>query len=119
MLKPFGKVTVTTGGTPVRATVNQTDPALPVPTQAFVVQVLPGNTGLVYVFAGGGNFSGDHRTTLDRCIAILPAPASATTGPFASASFAIPVIPNGMNLADIWIDVSVNGNGAIVSVTAG
>lgn len=119
MLQSFGKVTVAAGGTPSRATANRADPSEPVPTQSFVVQALPGNTGLVYIFSGGANFSGDHRTSLDRCIGILPAPTSATNGPFSSASFSVPNIPNGLNLADIWFDVGVSGDGVIVAATAG
>lgn len=121
MLRPFGKVTVTTGGTPVRATdnlVNQVTP-LSVPVQAFLVQALPSNAGVVYIFQGGANFSGDHRGDLDQCIAILPAPTDATTGPFPSASFGMPVIPSGLNLADIWIDVGSNGDGVLISATVG
>ncbi len=119
MLKPFGKIVVTAGGTPVRATSGQPDPTLSVPTQSFLIQALPGNTGLIYVFAGGANFSGDHRTSLDVCIAILPAPASSTNGPFASASLSVPVAPSALNISDIWIDSSVNGGGALITALAG
>lgn len=119
MLKPFGKIVVTAGGTPVRATSGQDDPDKSVPTQSFIIQALPGNSGVVYVFAGGNNFSGDHRTSLDVCIAIIPAPTSPTAGPFPSASFSVPVAPSALNIADIWIDVSVSGNGALITSLAG
>ena len=118
MVKSFGQVIVAAGGTPARATVNQGTPSTPVSLQSVRIQVRPANTGLLYVFQGGSNFSGDHRTSRDVCLAILPAPASTTSGPFEKyeAQFVVPV---GLNLADIWLDVSVNGDGAIVSGTVG
>ena len=120
MLTPFGQVVVPTPGTPVRVTVNLDDPSLTVPVQSFVLQVRPENTGLVYIFQGGANFAGvDDRATRRRCIGILPAPASAVNGPFASASFSVPVAPAALNAGDVWIDVSVAGNGVIVSGLTG
>jgi hypothetical protein len=120
MLLPYGKVTVTTAGTPVRATSNLSVPADPVPVQSFFVQAAPANTGIVYIFQGGANFTGtDDRTTLRRCIGILPPPGDASAGPFPAASYAQPVIPAGMNLADIWFDTSVSGSAVIVSAVTG
>ena len=114
MITPFGKVTVAVPGTATRATVNQSDPTRPVPVQSFMVQALPGNTGVTYVFACGGSFS-DDRTNLTKCIGILPAPADPVDGPFPSLSVGKPMIPAGDDLTRIWIDVSVAGNGAVIS----
>lgn len=118
MVRSFGQVTVATGGTPSRATANQTVPGTVVPLQSVRIQVRPANTGLLYIFQGGANFSGDHRTSRDVCLAILAAPANVTTGPFEKyeAGFIVPV---GLNLADLWLDVSVNGDGGIISGTVG
>lgn len=119
MLKSFGRVTVTAAGTPVRATNNVAaavgGPSARQGVQSFMIQADPANTGILYVFAGGDNFAGDHRTDGLGLVAIIPAPASATTGPFTTASFGMPNVPAGLNLNDIWIDTSVNGSRAIVS----
>jgi hypothetical protein len=116
----YGQVIVAAAGTPARATSNLDDPARTVPIQSFMVQVRPENTGLVYVFQGGANFAGvDDRATRRRCLAILPAPADAVEGPFHSVSISQPVIPASGSLSDIWLDVSVSGNGAIISATTG
>ena len=119
MVRSFGQVTVAAGGPPARATANLAVPATNVPLQTVRIQVRPANTGLLYIFHGGGNFSGDHRTSRDVCLAILAAPASVTTGPFETYEAGVFVVPVGVNLADLWIDVSVNGDGAIISGTVG
>jgi len=115
--QPFGKVVVTTGGTPTRATANQVDPTARVAVQSFMVQVLPGNTGLIYVRQKGS--LADDRTNLLKTVAILPAPGSATTGPFPSVTFSKPLTSAGFNLADIYIDASVDGEGALIVGTTG
>lgn len=117
MFKPLGKITVAVGGVPTRLTVNQADPAARIGAQAIMIQVLPGNTGLVYVRTGTG--TGDDRTTLARTVAILPAPASATSGPFSSVTISLPVVAAGLDVSSFWIDVSVNTNGVIASYTQG
>ena len=118
MVRSFGQVIVTTAGTPVRATANLAVPGTSVPLQSLRIQVRPANTGILYVFQGGGNFSGDHRTTRDVALAILAVPASATTGPFDKYEVSF-VVPVGLNLADIWLDASVSGDGGIISGTVG
>lgn len=116
--RPYGAVTVATGGTPVRATVNQSDPTARVGLQSIRFQVLPGNTGVVYVRMKAG--LADDRTVLTVTLAILPAPASATSGPFAAYEVA-PSGPIGspFNLADFYIDAAVNTNGVLISGIAG
>ena len=118
-MRSFGQVLVAAGGTPARATANQTTPSAVVQLQKVRIQVRPANTGILYIFQGGGNFSGDHRTTRDVVLAILPAPASATSGPFAYFEFGEEVVPVGLNLADIWLDVSANGDGGIIAGVTG
>ena len=122
MLKSFGKVTVAVAGVPARATANLSaaQQAKSNPLQSVQFQALPANTGKVYIYAVGPNFTAtDDRTNLTRCIALLPAPSNSTTGPFPSASFSLPNVPAGIDLSDLWIDVDVNGNGVVIAGTVG
>lgn len=111
-LATLGKVTVTTAGTIARATNGQSTPGARVSCQSFMVQALPANTGVIYV----GNSAMVSSTGVG-VMGIVPKPASNLTGPFPSISFAIVEAPNGINLADIWLDASVSGEGAIISYT--
>lgn len=116
MTKALGKITVTTPGTAVPITgnlANHADPGFRVAAQSIVFEVLPGNTGLVYIQQGGG---ADDRTNLTRTLAILPAPASATQGPFASYTISLPVAPAGFNAADYYIDAANANQGVLVSI---
>lgn len=112
MLKSLGYVTVATAGTIKRLTNNESTPATRYPAHSFTVEALPSNTGKLYIGLANMNTSSGVGV-----LAILSAPASATTGPFASYTFIAPEAPAGVNCADIWLDVQVNGEGAVVSVT--
>ena len=109
-LQSFGKVTVSAAGTIVRATSGQTDPAARVALQSIQFQALPSNTGLIYI-----GLSTLNKSTGAGVLAVLSAPASATTGAFASASFSEPLAPAGLNLADLYVDSTVNGEGVFIS----
>lgn len=118
MVQSFGKVTVTTGGTPVRAT---SITGKLVGVQSIMVQALPANTGLIYVLREDKLDAvaadvGDNRTSLAKVIAIIGVPSSATAQP-PSASISIPNARNGEDLRKIWIDAGVNGEGALVVAT--
>jgi len=115
--RAYGKITVTTGGTPVRATVNQTDPAARVGLQSIMFQAHPSNTGVMYVRLKGP--LGDDRTTLAHTIGFIAAPTSATQGPFPSQTFSAPPQGAPFNLADFYVDAGVNGNAVIVTGIAG
>lgn len=115
--RAYGQVVVPGGGTPVRATVNQTDPTRRVGLQSITIQVRPANTGLLYIRLKGDLT--DDRVTRAVTLAILPAPVSATAGPFDSRTFTTLPGSGGLNLADLYLDVSVNGDGAIISGVAG
>lgn len=117
--RAFGDVNVTTGGTPVRATSGQTDPTLRIGLQSITFQVKPGNTGVMYIRAKGPGTPTDDRTNLDFTMRVLPAPPSATQGPFAETTFTALPGSGGLNLADFWIDAGVNGNGVLISGIAG
>ena len=122
-VRSFGLVTVATPGTPARASANVPvnsragGPTGRVPLQSIMLQAHPDNTGKIYIFLGGGNFSGDHRTTLDVAVAILPMPGDPLGGPFGAASWGIPNSSAGINLSDFWIDADEAGDGVIVSGT--
>jgi len=108
----LGLITVTTAGTKVRATSTQSDPTARIGIQAIQFQVRPANTGLIYV-----GTSALDKSTGAGVLAVLPAPASATTGAFASASFAEVNAPAGLNIADFYVDSTVNGDGVFISAT--
>lgn len=118
MVEALGKTTVTAGGTPERICKNLSAGVLasPVYAQSLLVQALPGNTGLIYIMSKQTD-PGDDRTNQARVIAILAVPASATQGPFASASFSIPNSRDSFDLRDIWIDAGVNGDGVLATFT--
>ena len=108
MLVSFGKIAVAAAGTPVRATENQTDPALPYFCHAVMVEVDPSNTGKVWV---GTSSSMDTATFAD-VVAILAAPSVNTLPTF---SYTISYAINAINLGDLWIDVDTNGEGVVIS----
>ena len=111
-VKGLGKVTVTSAGARARATKNQSDPTARISCQSVQFQALPSNTGIVYV--GDSTVVG---STLVGTFAAIPAPASGTTGAFASQTFTIVNAPGGINLADFYLDVSVSGEGVLISYT--
>src|SRR5215510_12130333 len=114
--RSYGKIVVTTGGTIVQATNNQTNKSQRIGLQSITVQALPTNTGLIYVRLKGDG--ADDRTNLNFTIGLVGAPASATSQPPAITITATPA-SGALNLADIWIDAGVNGNGALISGIAG
>lgn len=103
----IGKVTVTTAGTPVRLTVGQSVPGTRIACHAIMIQQLPGQTGRIIVGKSGMN-----STTYAGCLAILATP---TANLLPAANAGIADIPNGFNLADYWLDSTVNGEAALVS----
>lgn len=104
-LKSFGKVTVTTAGTPVRATLNESTPSARVGLQSFTVFALLGNTGAnIYVGSSAMN-----KTTLAGVYAIVPKGTS--------AGAIINLAPTGINLNEIYLDADTSGDAALVSGT--
>ena len=113
MVGSLGLVTVTTSGTPVRATTNAADPTVRVPAQSITVQPAPGNAGILYVGLKGMDI-----TTGVGVLRAIPKPASATTGPFTEATISIPVAPAGLDASQIYLDSSSSGDKGLVSFTA-
>jgi hypothetical protein len=106
-LKTFGKVVVTTAGTPERVTKNEATPAARVGAQSVFIQAWHANLGKVFIGVSGMN-----KGTGAGVIATLPIP---TTNIHPSFSGAIVEAPAGLNLADLFLDVDTSGEAAIVS----
>ena len=107
MLRSLGKVTVTVSGTPIRLTNAEGDPTVRYPAHSFLVEALSTNTGALYV----GTRTMD-KTSLAGVFAIIPPPL---TNSFPSFSTTVTYAPAAFNLADIWLDAAVSGEGALVS----
>ena len=110
MLRGLGKITVPVAGTPVRCSSTQT--IVPsgdsFPVHSVLIQALTANSGKVYI--------GDRNmvvATLANVIAVLAIPSG---GAIPSFSVALTLAPNAINLADLFLDVDVNGEGALVSI---
>ena len=114
MVGSLGYVTVTTAGTPVRATVNAPTPSQRLGIQSITFQVLPANAGLIYYGRAGMD-----KSTGVGVLGILPKPASATTGPFEEATISIPVAPAALNAADFYVDATSSGDKVLVRYTVG
>lgn len=114
MIGSLGYVTVTAAGTPVRATANRTNPAQRVATQSIVFQARHSNAGRVYIGLVGMN-----KTTGVGVLGSIPAPVSATTGPFQSWAASMPTPAAGLNAADFYVDADTNNDSVIVAITAG
>lgn len=108
-LRSLGRVTVTTAGTPKRATNGESDPSARYPAHAVLFQRdLNTETGNVYIM---DREDGDPSTGVG-VVAILAIP---TENILPSFSATITYAPAGLNLADLWIDSDVNGEGCQVS----
>lgn len=104
-LRSFGKVTVASAGTPVRATSNESVPTARVGVQSLTVFALAGNAGAnIYV----GN-SAMNKSTLAGVYAIVPKGSS--------GGATINLAPAGINANEIFIDADTNGDAALVSAT--
>lgn len=106
-VRSLGKIT-TNAGSLVRFTANETTPADRYQCHAFLVEVLPTNTGKVYLF----DSSTGSRTTLVGCIAVLAPP---TTNIFPTFTAGFSGFANPIDASLYYIDVDVNGEGVLVS----
>lgn len=108
MLLPLSKFTVAVPGTPVRLTSTQANPAEKFACHGVLAQALPANTGKVYIGRSTMN-----RTTMTDIVATLAIPTDNTIPSFTAA---LTLSPNAVNLADLYVDADVGGEGVIVSV---
>jgi len=111
MVKHLAKITVATAGTRVRATSTQVDPTKRIPCQAFLVQAHPSNTGLGVVGDSTVLYS-----TMAGVWGIIGSPSGLTIIPAFVAKHN--VAPGPFNLADIYLDASVNNQSFIISYVA-
>lgn len=109
-LKALGKITVTTAGTRVRITSGQSVPGANISCQSITVQAWPANTGRIYV----GTVAVVGSTGVG-VYGYVPIPASdGTTSP--GMSLGVEGGGNALNAADFYLDASVNGDSAIVTI---
>jgi hypothetical protein len=108
----IGAVKCVTPGTPVSVVGGLAGPPSRVPAQAIAFQALPTNVGIVYI--GKVNLI---RATYVGVEFVLPAPGSNITGPFITATVALPNVPSGLNVAEYFIDANNSGDGVLVSYT--
>ena len=105
-LKTDGWTTVAAAGTPVQVS------ATHVACHAVFIQQITGQTGVIHI---GTSSSMDASDGTDM-LATLPVP---TANVLPSWSAGIDGQPNGIDLQEIWIDASVNGESALVSYNEG
>lgn len=115
-LRLLGAVQVVTPGTPVSVMTNLAQVPAPIhkSCQAIAFQALPTNVGVVYI-----GYRGMVRATFANVAAVIPAPGSNITGPFITATIALPMSPAGLNAADFYVDANNSSDGVIVSYTEG
>lgn len=101
----LGKITVTTPGVPVRATINRADPTANYHVHGYAIQRLKNNVGDVYVSLS----STDDRAALSQILCILSA-----SQPSFSAGIGIEI--NGTNMSSVYIDADNPGDGVTIAV---
>ena len=105
MLGTLGKKTVTTAGTIIQLTSGTLN------VNGFFVEALPGNTGYIYV-----GLSTLVASTLVGCLFIIgKPPATAGPGPIPFYFIQSNVSMAPLDLSTIYLDASVNGEGALIS----
>lgn len=101
--RAFGKVTVGVAGTPVRCTVNQTNPADGAKVQSVTVFALAGNSG-ANIYLGASNMD---KSSLANVYAIIP------KGTFVSAL--IQQTYDAIDVKDLYVDADTSGDAALIS----
>ena len=112
MIFSLGTVIVAAAGFPEPATANQTDPTKRFPANSVLVEVLPTNGGEVYIGNAGMNVGLLPVAGLNGIVAVIPKPTASIYGSFSASDQRALV---GLNLADLWIDVQVGGDGVVIS----
>lgn len=103
----LGFVTVTTAGTPVRCTINESDPTARVAAHSYLVEAKSTNTGAIYIGSASMN-----KSTGAGVYAVLPPP---TLNIYPSFSSNIVEAAAGFNMNEVYLDADVNGEKALVS----
>jgi len=113
-LKSLGKVTVTTAGTPVRLTANETTPTARVPAHAIFVQADKANGG-----AGWLGLSGMNKATGAGVLAVIPKPSASDSTSYPSISISDATSKTMIDASDVYLDADGNGYNFYVSVVIG
>lgn len=108
MIQALGKVTVTTPGTPVALTINQTRPVARLAVHALLVQALSTNIGKLYLGTAALN-----KSTLAGVYAVLAIP---TVNLIPTFSAALTLAPAGIQIQDMYLDADTAGEGVLVTV---
>lgn len=108
MIRAYARIVVPVPGTPVRVTVNETNPAAAQGCHGVLIQALKGNTGLTYVGTATMN-----KTTEANVFATIGTP---TTNFIPSFSAALTLSPGGIQLRDLYIDADVANEGVKVTI---
>ena len=104
-LRSFGKVTVSTAGTPIRVTTNESTPTDRVGVQSLTVQALAGNTG-TNIYVGSSTMN---KSTLAGVYLIVAKGATGVS--------VINLAPAGINANEVYLDADTSGDSALVSAT--
>jgi len=108
VIKPFGRIIVSTPGVPVPVTALQTDAINRLNVHAVLIQALSSNTGKVYIGTRDIN-----RSTLAGVYAVLAVPTPSVIPTFSAA---LTLAPAGIQVQDMYLDVDLGGEGALVTV---
>lgn len=104
-LVSLGRTLVMVAGTPQRVVAPVS--LNPATVHAVVIQVLPSNTGKVYVGVSGLN-----KTTLAGVLSVLAVP---TANMLPAFSISITHAANAIPVTDLYIDVDTGGEGVLIS----
>jgi hypothetical protein len=108
MIQAYARIRVTVPGTPVRVTVNETNPALAMGCHGVLIQALPTNTGAVYI--------GTLQMSRSQYTGVFSVLAIPTDNQIPSFSAALTLAPAGIRLCDLYIDADQANDGVIVTV---
>lgn len=111
MIQSFGKVTVSSAGTPVLASTNAPYPGPYTTANSLMIEAWPSNAGKIYI----GVKANMNKSTGDGVIAILATPTSNSIPTF---SVTVPYAPAAVDASQIWIDADNSGDAVIVSSAA-
>ena len=112
MILSFGLVVTPVPGTPVQATHNATDPSRRVAAQSIKFSARKGNTGLVFI-----GLKGMVKSSGVNVLSVVGIPAA--TGDWPVLDFQMPVVPNGLNLTDLYVDADQANDGVYIAVMQG
>lgn len=107
-LAALGNVIVTTAGTPVPLTANQTTPALHYGAYSFMVEAISTNVGKIYLGA-----STMVKATGVDVFAVLAIPTANMLASFTATVTAY--APTPFFMENLYLDSDVNGEGALVT----